>query len=103
MCNGINMFVYSLLGFILYNQYIKIYWFHTLSTFLQSHTFLSFQMATIRVERSLVPITLPFQDDDHVFLSKDLLSLRFNIQVGTMYVEQEMYNVEGHVTSEVGA
>ena len=54
-------------------------------------------MATIRVHGSFVPFMLPFYDDGHVGVSKDLVSLRFNLQIGTMYLEQEMYYVDGEV------
>lgn len=67
-------------------QYILTYWFHTLFVF---------QMVAIRAHVLLVPFTLLLQDDDHVFVSEDLLSLRFNLRVGIMYIEQELYNVEG--------
>jgi hypothetical protein len=40
---------------------------------------------------------LPLQDDGHVNVTEDLLSLRFNLQVGTMYLEQEMYSADGEV------
>jgi len=54
-------------------------------------------MATIRTHGSFVPFTLPLQDDGHVVVSEDLLSLRFNLQIGTMYIEQEMYSTVGEV------
>ena len=40
---------------------------------------------------------LPLQDDGFVCVSEDLLSLRFNPQLRTMYLEQEMYFVDGKV------
>jgi hypothetical protein len=59
--------------------------------------FISFSMATIRAHGSFVPFILPLQDDGHVNVTEDLLSLRFNLQVGTMYLEQEMYSADGEV------
>ena len=40
---------------------------------------------------------LSLQDDGHVDVSEDLLSLIFNLQIGTMYLEQEMYSADGKV------
>ena len=40
---------------------------------------------------------LPLQDDGFVCVSEDLLSLRFNLQLRTMYLEQEMYSADGEV------
>ena len=40
-----------------------------------------FIMATIRVYRSFVPVTLPLGDQGHMNISKDLLSLRFNLRI----------------------
>ena len=54
-------------------------------------------MATIRAHRSFVPFILPLQDDGHVSVSEDLLSLRFNLQIGSMYLEHEMYSADGEV------
>jgi hypothetical protein len=54
-------------------------------------------MATIRAHGSFVPFILSLQDDGHVSVSEDLLSLRFNLQIGTMYLEHEMYSTDGEV------
>ena len=54
-------------------------------------------MATIRAHESFVPFILPLQDDGHVSVSEDLLSLRFNLQIGTIYLEHEMYSADGKV------
>ena len=54
-------------------------------------------MTTIRAHESFIPFTLPLLDDGHVNVSKDFLSLRFNLQIGTMYLEQEMYFADGEV------
>src|ERR1700737_1294801 len=54
-------------------------------------------MATIRAHGSFVPFILPLQDDGHVNVSEDLLSLRFNLQIGSMYLEQEMYSADEEV------
>jgi hypothetical protein len=65
--------------------------------FVVLHMFFSFSMATIRTHGSFVPFILPHQDDGHVSVSEDLLSLRFNLQIGSMYLEQEMYSTDGEV------
>jgi hypothetical protein len=49
-------------------------------------------MATIRAHGPFVPFMLPLQDDGHVGDSEDLLNLIFNLQIGTMYLEHEMYS-----------
>jgi hypothetical protein len=54
-------------------------------------------MATIRGHGSFVPFILSLQDDGHVSVLEDLLSLRFNLQIGTMYLEHEMYSADGEV------
>ena len=54
-------------------------------------------MAIIRAHGSFVPFILPLQHDGHVSVSEDLLSLRFNLQIGSMYLEQEMYSADGEV------
>jgi len=59
--------------------------------------FLSFSMATIRAHGSFVSFILPLQDDGHVSDSEDLLSLRFDLQIRTMYLEQEIYSTDGEV------
>jgi hypothetical protein len=59
--------------------------------------FFPFSMATTRAHGSFVPFILPLQDDGHVSVSEDLLSLRFNLQIGSMYLEQEMYSTDGEV------
>jgi hypothetical protein len=51
-------------------------------------------MTTIRAHGSFVPLILPLQDDGHVTVSEDLLSLRFNLQIGTMYLEHEMFSAD---------
>jgi hypothetical protein len=51
-------------------------------------------MATIRAHGSFVPFILSLQNDGHVSVSKNLLSLRFNLQIGTMYLELEMYSAD---------
>ena len=37
---------------------------------------------------SLVPFTLPFDNDGHVIIIEDLLSLKLNLHVVTIYIEQ---------------
>jgi hypothetical protein len=56
-----------------------------------------FSMATIRAHGSFVPFILQLQNDGHVSVSEDLLSLIFNLQIGSMYLEQEIYFADGDV------
>ena len=58
-------------------------------------------MATIKASGSFVPFTLPLEDDHHVKVSEDLLSLRFNLRIGSMYVEQEMYSTNGDILETI--
>ena len=58
-------------------------------------------MATIKASGSFVPFTLPLDDDHHVKVSKNLFSLRFNLQIGSMYVEQEMYSMDGDILETI--
>lgn len=44
-----------------------------------------------------MPFTLPLEDYDHASISEDVFSLRFNLPLWTMYVEQEMYFVDGDI------
>ena len=39
----------------------------------------------------------PLQDDGYMDVLEDLLSLRFNLQIRTMYLEHEMYSADGEV------
>ena len=48
-----------------------------------------------------MPFTLPLEDDHHVKVSEDLLSLRFNLRIGSMYVEQEMYSTNGDILETI--
>lgn len=45
-----------------------------------------------------MPLTFPLALNGYVLVSEDLLSLRFNIQVGTMYVKQELFDESGLVS-----
>ena len=58
-------------------------------------------MATNRAHGSFVPFTLPLGDDGHVCISEDLFSLRFDLWIGTMYVEQEMHNVDSDISKTI--
>lgn len=53
-------------------------------------------MASIKSSESLQPFTLPLDVHGFVVVSEELWGLRFNFQVGTMYVEQELYTKSGH-------
>lgn len=48
-------------------------------------------MASIRSFGSLVPFTLPLGVNGFVVVYEELLELRFNFQVGTMNVKQNLY------------
>ena len=54
-------------------------------------------MTTIKASGSFVSFTLSLEDDHHVKVLEDLLSLRFNLQIGSIYVEQEMYSINGDI------
>ena len=56
-----------------------------------------FMMATIRVFGSFVSFNLPLADQGYVNVSEDLLNLRFNLCIGTMYVEQEISSMDGDI------
>ena len=58
-------------------------------------------MATIRAHGSFVPFTLPLQDDGRVGVLEDILSSRFNLQTGTMCLEQEMFSADGQVCETI--
>ena len=44
---------------------------------------------------------MALEDDHHGKVSEDLLSLRFNLLVGSMYVEQEMYSINGDILETI--
>ena len=48
-----------------------------------------------------MPFTLPLEDDHHVKVFKYLLSFRFNLRIGSMYVEQEMYSTNGDILKTI--
>ena len=54
-------------------------------------------MATIRAHGSFVPFMLPLHDDGHVGVSEDLLGLRFNLHIGTIYLKHDIYFADGEV------
>jgi len=58
-------------------------------------------MATIRADRSFVPFNLPLEGDGCVVVLEDSFGLRFNLQVGIMYVELEMYSIGGNVSRTI--
>ena len=58
-------------------------------------------MATIKASGSFVPFTLPLEDDHHMKVSKDLFSLRFNLRIGSMYVEQELYFMNNDILETI--
>ena len=42
-------------------------------------------------------VTLFVEDHAHVNFSKDLVSRRLNLQIGTMYMEQEVYFMDDDI------
>ena len=58
-------------------------------------------MTTIRAHGSFITFMLPLQDDGHVDVSEDLFNLKFNLQIGTMYLEQNMYSADEEVYETV--
>lgn len=58
-------------------------------------------MATIRAHGSYVPFTMPLGVDDLAVISYDLLGLRFNSWIGTLLLEQKMYNKEGDISQTI--
>ena len=59
------------------------------------HCIPSLIMATIRARGLFVPFTMPLEDDSHVNVPKDLVGLRFTLQIGTTYMEQEISTMDG--------
>ena len=57
---------------------------------------------TIRATKSFVPFILSHEDDHHVKISKDLLILRFNLGIGSMYVEQKMHSPNSDILEILG-
>jgi hypothetical protein len=58
-------------------------------------------MATIKAHGSFVPFTMPLGVDDLVVISFDLLGLRINSWIGTLHLEQKMYNKEGEISQTI--
>lgn len=54
-------------------------------------------MAYITIYRSLVPFTMPLANNEVALVSEDLLQWRFNFHIGTIYVEQKLYDESGVV------
>ena len=45
--------------------------------------------------------TLPLEDHGHVNVLENLLVLRFKLQIGTMYMKQEMYFVDCDISKTI--
>lgn len=58
-------------------------------------------MATIRGHGSFVPFALPLKDDSHVDVLENLVGLRYNLHIITMYMKQEMYYENGDVSKQL--
>ena len=58
-------------------------------------------MIIIKTFGSFVPFHLPLGNDHYVKVSEDLLSLRYNLRIGSMYIEQEMYFMNGDILETI--
>ena len=58
-------------------------------------------MASLRAGDCSVPFTLPLGADGFVVVQENLLSLKFNFRLGTMYVEQELFQETGQLCETV--
>lgn len=58
-------------------------------------------MAFIRAYESFEPFIWTLKDHGHMNVSHDLLSLRFNVQMENMYVEQEMHYMNGNILKTI--
>ena len=58
-------------------------------------------MTIIRIYGSFVSFTLPLEDHGHVNVLENLLVLRFKLQIGTMYMKQEMYFVDCDISKTI--
>ena len=94
--------------------YVLWFYNHAIKSISYSHTnngliFMSnvslssfyFIMTTIRATSSFVPFILPLADKSHMNVFKNLLSLRVNFWIRIMYVEQEMYYVDGNILETI--
>ena len=48
-----------------------------------------------------MPFTLPLGNKGFILFLEQLLALIFNLQIGTMYVEQELYALNGIVSNTI--
>ena len=60
-----------------------------------------YTMASIKATWSLVPFTMPLTIDGSILIWENLMGLRFNFQMNTMYVEHELFNKSGWVSKIV--
>ena len=58
-------------------------------------------MAIVHVHGLFVPFTLLLEDDGHVDVTEDLPSLKFNLWIGTLYVEPKMYIMEHDISRTI--
>ena len=58
-------------------------------------------MASLKALGPLVPFTLLFANDGFIIGFEVLLGLKFEFQVGTMYMEQEMFDDNGMVFNKI--
>ena len=60
--------------------------------------FRCFYIATIKAHGTMLPFTLPLEDDGFAYnVYKLLFGSWFNLQIGTMYIHHEMCIVDGDV------
>lgn len=62
---------------------------------------LVFLIPTLKALDSLIPFILPLVDDGHVSVSEDMFRLRFNLNIRSMYLEQEMYTMDGDILKKI--
>ena len=58
-------------------------------------------MASLRAGDCSIPFTLPLGTDGFVVVHENLLSPKFNFRLGTMYVEQELFQKTGELCETV--
>ena len=58
-------------------------------------------MASLRAHSFDTPFTMPLGDDGKVIVDEQLLSLKFGFKVGTMYIEQEIFDDCGEICETV--
>jgi hypothetical protein len=52
-------------------------------------------MALVRGDGSSIPISFPCSDDGVACISALILSIRFNLELSSLWVEEEIFDSEG--------